>query len=129
MEAKAKAKSVRMSPRKVRLVADAIRNLSIDEAFQVLWVTKKRASRILEKTLESAIANAVNNSKLERKNLVIASITVNEGQALKRFHPSSRGRTHPYKKRSSHVSIVLKEKSGTIPSVKAEEVKPKGESK
>ena len=109
MEAKAKAKSVRISPRKIRLVADAIRNLTIDEALQVLWITKKKASRVLEKTLESAIANAVNNSKLDRKDLVIESIMISEGQALKRFHPSSRGRVHPYKKKSSHISIVLKE--------------------
>jgi len=110
MEVRAISKSIKQSPRKMRLVADAIRNLSIDDAFHVLQATTKRASGPLEKTLLSAIANATNNAKLERNNLIIASIMVNEGQALKRFHPSTRGRVHAYKKRSSHVTIILKEK-------------------
>lgn len=110
MQVRAISKSVRMSPRKVRLVADAVRALSIDEAFLVLEATQNRAAGPVVKTLESAIANAVTNNNLDRKNLVIDSIVVNEGQAMKRFHPSSRGRVHPYKKRSSHITIVLKEK-------------------
>lgn len=122
MEVRAVSKSVRISPRKVRLVADAIRSLSIDEASQVLLVTQKRAARVIAKTLQSAVANAVNNAKLDRNNLVIGSILVSEGQALKRFHPSSRGRVHPYKKRSSHIAIILKERA--IPTVKAEVIEP-----
>lgn len=111
MEVRAIAKSVKMSPRKVRLVADAIRQLSITEAFQVLEASQKRSGGPLMKTLQSAVANAVSNNNLDAENLMIASIMVNEGQALKRFHPSSRGRVHPYKKRSSHITIVLKEKA------------------
>ena len=111
MQVRAIAKSVRMSPRKVRLVADAIRSLSIEQAFIVLEATQNRAAAPLSKTLQSAVANAIVNNNLDRDNLVIESITVNEGQALKRFHPSSRGRVHPYKKKSSHISIVLKEKA------------------
>lgn len=110
MQVRAVAKSVRMSPRKVRLVADAIRQLSIEEAFLVLEATQNRAAGPIVKTLESAIANAVTNNNLAKDSLVIESIVVNEGQALKRFHPSSRGRVHPYKKRSSHITIVLSEK-------------------
>lgn len=111
MQVRAVAKSVRMSPRKIRLVADAIRQLSIAEAFQILEATQNRAAGPIFKTLESAVANAVTNNNLDKQNLVIESIMVNEGQALKRFHPSSRGRVHPYKKRSSHITIVLKEKA------------------
>jgi large subunit ribosomal protein L22 len=109
MEVRAIAKSVRVSPRKVRLVADAIRNLSIEEALQVLDAAEKRAALPIAKTLKSAVANAVNNAKLEKGTLLIGSIQVAEGQPLKRFHPSTRGRIHPYKKRSSHITVVLKE--------------------
>ncbi len=111
MQVRAVAKSVRMSPRKIRLVADAIRQLSIAEAFQILEATQNRAAGPIFKTLESAVANAVTNNNLDKQNLVIESIMVNEGAAMKRFHPSSRGRVHPYKKRSSHITIVLKEKA------------------
>ena len=111
MEVRAIAKSVKMSPRKVRLVADAIRELSIMDAYQVLESTQKRSGGPLMKTLQSAVANAINNNSLNENNLVISSIMVNEGQAMKRIHPSSRGRVHPYKKRSSHITIVLKEKA------------------
>lgn len=115
MEITARAKSVRISPRKVRLVADAVRNMSIDTAIHSLQATHKRAADVIEETLKSAVANAVNNAKLGKENLIIDSILVTEGQALKRFHPSTRGRIHPYKRRSSHLTIILKEvkKNGT----------------
>lgn len=118
MEVQAVSKSVRVSPRKVRLVADAIRGLSIEEALRVLQVTQKRAATPLIKTLQSAVANAVNNANLERKDLVIGTIMVNGGQALKRFRPSTRGRIHPYKKRSSNITIVVKSVSHPIAQVK-----------
>jgi large subunit ribosomal protein L22 len=110
MQVRAIAKSVKMSPRKVRLIADAIRSLTIEEALLVLDATQKRASAPIAKTLLSAVANAVANNNLDKDNLMIESVMVNEGQAMKRFHPSSRGRVHPYKKKSSHITIVLKEK-------------------
>jgi large subunit ribosomal protein L22 len=128
MEVRAIAKSVRISPRKVRLVADAIRNLSIEEALQVLDAAEKRAALPLAKALKSAMANAVNNAKLEKDSLSIASIQIAEGQPLKRFHPSTRGRIHPYKKRSSHITIVLQEKPGFVkaaPAVKVDDKKVK----
>jgi large subunit ribosomal protein L22 len=108
---KAIAKQVRMSPRKVRLVVDSIRGLSIDEALMVLSSMQKRAAAPVIKTIESAVANAVTNNGSDRANLFVSSITVDEGQAMKRFHPSSRGRVHPYKKRGSHIKIALKEKA------------------
>lgn len=116
MEVVAKTKSLKISPRKVRLVADLIRNQSVERALEILSLTRKRASLAIEKTLKSSLANALNNAKLQKDKLIINRIEVSEGPALKRYHPSTRGRTHPYKKRSSHITIVLKEKgeiSGT----------------
>lgn len=108
MEVRAVSKSIRQSPRKIRLVVDAIRNLSIEEAFRVLDATDKRASTPIAKTLKSAVANAINNANLDLKDLVIGTILVNEGQSLKRFRPSTRGRIHPYKKRGTNLTIVVK---------------------
>lgn len=109
MEIKATTNQVRISPRKVRLVADSVRDLSLDDALAALKVIKKRGAQTLEKTLQSAIANAVNNAKVDRSILKIDQIIVNEGPALKRYHASTRGRIHPYKKRSSNVTVILKE--------------------
>lgn len=102
--------SVRVAPRKVRLVADSIRKLSLDEALRSLSVIKNRGSVGLEKTLKSAIANAINNNKVKQESLTIKSIDVLEAPSYKRFHPSTRGRVHPYKRRGSHVKIVLESK-------------------
>lgn len=110
MEIRAIAKSVRIGPRKIRLIADMIRPLSVDEALLALRSTQKRAALPIEKALKSAIANAVNNAGVERNNLTIESINVNEGASLKRFMPSTRGRIHSYKRRSSHIRIILKTK-------------------
>lgn len=109
MEVIAQAKNIRISPRKVRLVAKTIRNNKVDQALNALSLMHKRAASPIEKVLKSAIANAINNTKLERNGLVIDRIEVTQGLALKRFHPSTRGRVHPYKKRGSHIKIVLKE--------------------
>lgn len=119
MELKAIAKSVRISPRKLRLVAYAVKRMPIDDAYRVLEVTQQRAAKIVQKTLKSAVANAVNNAKLDKDNLLIESVMVNESQALKRFRPSTRGRIHPYKKRGSHLTIVLKEKPHAVAGQKA----------
>ena len=110
MKIQAISRNVRISPRKVRLVADAVRNLSVGNALVALKVTRKRAGVAIAKTIESALANAVNNSKLDKGVLSISDIEINEGQALKRFHPSTRGRIHPYKKRSSHIRVILEER-------------------
>ncbi|OGH37926.1 MAG: 50S ribosomal protein L22 [Candidatus Levybacteria bacterium RIFCSPLOWO2_01_FULL_38_21] len=107
MEYTAVAKSVRMGPRKVRLIADSIRKIdSIDKSLITLPLLKKRAANPIEKTLKSAVANAINRGA-KKEDLFIKSIEIMEGPALKRFRPSTRGRTHPYKKRSSHIKIVL----------------------
>ena len=102
--------SVRVAPRKVRLVADAIRKLSLEQALISLSVIKNRGSVSLEKTLKSAVANASNNNNLKQEALKIKSIDVGEAPSYKRFHPSTRGRVHPYKRRGSNIKIVLETK-------------------
>ena len=114
MEVQAITRSVHISPRKIRAIADAIRNQSLEQALITLSVLPKRGTVVMEKTIKSAVANAVNNAKLDQRSLTIARIEVNEGQALKRFHPSTRGRVHPYKKRSSMIRIVLTEKKKPV---------------
>lgn len=110
MEIVAVSRSVRISSRKVRLVADAIRNKSATQALNALTLIKKRGASSLYKTLKSAIANAVNNAKLKEDSLVVKSINIDAGPFLKRYRPSTRGRVHPYKKRSSHIKIILEAK-------------------
>jgi large subunit ribosomal protein L22 len=131
MEVRAIAKSQRVSPRKLRLVAEAVKHMSIDDAYAVLEITHKKAAQIMQKTLKSAVANAVTNAKLDKDQLLIASVMVNEAPPLKRFRPSTRGRIHPYKKRGSHLTIILKEKPGAAGALdkKALEAKDKKEKK
>lgn len=125
MEIIAQAKSIRVSTRKVRLVADEIRKMPVEKALAALMILDKRGSYSLEKTLRSAIANAVNNHKLSVNDLVIKSLEVNEATPLKRFHPSTRGRVHPFKKRGSHIRFVLEAKDVEVkPSAKLAVSKP-----
>ena len=105
---KAESKFIRTSPRKLRLVADLIRNMSLDEAVITLTHLKKRAATPMLKTLKQAIGNAVNNHNLPKDLLTIQSIEVNEGPTYKRFRPVSRGRAHSIFKRTSHIKIILK---------------------
>ena len=110
MQIIARAQSIRISPRKVRLVADGIRNLPLEKALNVLNMAQKRGASVLNTVFKSAIANAINNGKKNKDSLVIKGIEVWDGPAIKRFHPSTRGRVHPYKKRSSHIKIILEAK-------------------
>lgn len=110
MEIKAESKGVRISPRKLRLAADLVRNMSVGQALNTLSLVKKRAAMPLVKTVRSALANAINNAKLKEESLIIKKIEVSQGPAFKRYRPSTRGRVHPYKKRSSHIKVVLEEK-------------------
>jgi len=104
----AKLNTYRQSPRKVRLVADAIRGQKVDQALNTLTFLVKRASHPLKKLLESAIANAKNRD-LDSANLVVKEIKVDAGQILYRRLPMSRGRAFSMRKRTSHISIVLGE--------------------
>ena len=123
MEVISVSKSIRVSTRKVRLVADSVRKLSVEEALRSLAILKNRGSYSLEKTLKSAIANAVNNNKLKQEALIIKSIDVLEAPFYKRFRPSTRGRVHPYKRRGTHIKITLEEKNVAEVKVNKEEEK------
>ena len=107
MEVIAEAKFVKMSPRKVRLVAEAIKKLSPALALEHLALMPKRAAGPVASVLKSALANATNNAKVSAEKLWIKSVIIGGGPALKRWRPVSRGRAHPYKKRMSHIRIVL----------------------
>ena len=106
---KAIAKYVRISPRKVKIVIDLIRGKNVDEAAAILTYTPKAASPVVLKVLNSAIANAVNNQELDRKELYVA-VYANPGPTLKRYVARSRGSASPMLKRTSHISVVLDQK-------------------
>ncbi|MBM0067860.1 MULTISPECIES: 50S ribosomal protein L22 [Alkalicoccobacillus] len=110
MQAKAVAKQIRIAPRKVRLVIDLIRGKDVGEAVAILRHTPKAASPVVEKLLNSAIANAEHNYEMEPNNLVISEAFVDEGVTLKRFRPRAMGRASKINKRSSHITIVVTEK-------------------
>lgn len=112
MEIIARSNSVSVAPRKLRLVAKAIAKLSPSHALSTLSFIKKRGSVPLLKTLKNAIANAKYRN-LKEEDLVIKNIDISEGRALKRFRASTRGRTHPYKKRTTNIKIILEAKNGT----------------
>lgn len=107
---KAIAKYVRISPRKVKIVIDLIRGKNVDEAAAILNYTPKAASPVVLKVLNSAIANAVNNQELDRKELYVAEVYANPGPTLKRYVARSRGSASPMLKRTSHISVVLDQK-------------------
>lgn len=109
MEIKAKAKFIRISPRKVRLIVDAVRGLAVEEAINQLHHMNKRAALTIKKLIDSAIANAVNTYELKQSNLFVKIIEVSEGPTLKRWMPRARGRATPIRKRTSHISLILGE--------------------
>ncbi len=107
----AHAKYVRISSRKVQIVVDLIRGKNVDEALAILKFTPKAASPVVEKLLNSAIANAVNNNEMDRSTLYVAEIYANPGPTLKRWIARSRGSASPILKRTSHISVVLDQKA------------------
>lgn len=110
MQAKAVARTVRIAPRKARLVVDLIRGKQVGEAVAILKHTPKAASPIVEKLLNSAMANAEHNYEMDVNNLVVSQAFVDEGPTLKRFRPRAMGRASAINKRTSHITIVLTEK-------------------
>jgi large subunit ribosomal protein L22 len=110
MEAKAIAKYIRMSPRKVRQVVDMVRGKPVEEAINLLHFTPKRASDPVEKLLRSALANAMNHedsSKLDPEDLYIKAITVDQGPTMRRYNPGPMGRASIIRKRFCHISVVV----------------------
>jgi large subunit ribosomal protein L22 len=110
MEAKAYVKSVRIAPRKAQLVVDLIRGKQVGEAIAILRHTPKGASPIVEKLLNSAIANAEHNYSMDVNKLVITQAYVNQGPTMKRFRPRAMGRASRINKRTSHITLVVSEK-------------------
>ncbi|MGL6014834.1 MAG: 50S ribosomal protein L22 [Selenomonadaceae bacterium] len=110
MESKAVAKYVRVAPRKVRVVMDLIRGKNIGEALAILKFTPKVGADVIEKVLKSAVANAEHNFDMNVDKLYVASAFVDQGPTLKRIHPRSRGQAFKILKRTSHVTVVVKER-------------------
>ena len=109
-QAKAIARTARISPRQVRLVVDLIRGKQVGEAVAILRHTPKAASPVVEKVLKSAVANAEHNYDLDINNLVVSEVFVDEGPTLKRFRPRAQGRASAINKRTSHITLVVSEK-------------------
>lgn len=117
MEVKAKAKHIKTSPRKVRLVVDTVRKLTVGRSLDVLKFINKKAAKPVVKLLKSAMANAQHNFELDVDNLYIKTITVDEAQTLHRWLPRAHGRATPIRKKTCHINLVL------------DEIKPSGERK
>ncbi|MBV8087301.1 MAG: 50S ribosomal protein L22 [Chloroflexi bacterium] len=110
MEVRATAKYVRMSPRKVRLVVDAIRGKRVTEAEGILRALPQAAAREVYKVVHSAAANAENNYDMTREDLVVVRAMADEGPTLKRWRPRPQGRAVPIMKRSSNITVVVDER-------------------
>lgn len=110
MEARAYLRNVRIAPRKVKIVCDLIRGKSVAEANAIMMNTPKAASELLIKLLKSAVANAENNNNMDVDKLYVAEVFVTPGPIMKRIRPMSHGRAFRILKRTSHITIVLKEK-------------------
>ena len=109
MEAKAVAKFIRVSPRKTRIVADVIKGKGVEDALNILKFTPKKPAKILSKVLYSAISNAEQMPGVDIDNLVVDTVMVNEGPTWKRIQPRAMGRAYRIRKRTSHITIVVKE--------------------
>ena len=110
MEAKAYLRDLRISPRKVSIVLDLIRNKDVATAAGILANTPKAASLPIAKLLKSAIANAENNNGMKAENLYVAECYANKGPTMKRVRPRAQGRAYRIEKRSSHITVVLNER-------------------
>ena len=103
----ATAKYVRVAPRKAKIVVDLIRGKQVDQALAILMYTPKSAAPVVEKLLNSAIANAENNLEMDRASLYVAEVYANQGPTLKRYWARSHGRADQILKRTSHITVIL----------------------
>lgn len=113
--ATARGRTIRIAPRKMRLVADLIRGKKVSEARDILVFTQKVSAPILRKVLDSAVANAENaaaetRERIDTDEMVVDTIMVNEGQTIKRYQPRARGRASKIRKRTSHVVLTISDK-------------------
>ena len=109
MEAKAILRSARISPQKVRLVADQVRGMPVGRATNLLQFSDKKAAQLIRKVLLSAVANAENNLGADVDELKVARIFVDEGAIIKRMHARAKGRGSRISKRTSHITVVVGE--------------------
>lgn len=114
-----------MSPRKVRLVVDAVRGMDVGRALAQLSFMPKAAARPVRKLIESAVANAEHNFKMEREGLFVKAALVNQGPTLKRWRPRAMGSAAPILKRTCHVTVVLDAKEAPKKKVAAKKVAAK----
>ena len=110
-EAVATLKNARISARKAKIVADLIRGKDAKEALAIVKFTPKASSEIIEKLLKSAIANAENNHGMKSNNLYVAEIYANQGPTMKRIRPAAKGSAVRIRKRTSHITIKLRERA------------------
>jgi large subunit ribosomal protein L22 len=110
-EAVATLKNARISARKVKIVADLIRGKNAKEALAIVKFTPKASSEVIEKLLKSAIANAENNHGMKSDNLYVAEIFANQGPTMKRIRPAAKGSAVRIRKRTSHITIKLRERA------------------
>lgn len=126
---KAYLKNYRQAPRKVRLIANAVRGKKVDNAIVMLDFLPKKAALPMRKLILSAVANAKENSGLEKSSLTIKNMLVDEGFVFKRYQPRARGRASQIRKKTSHVSIILEGPTGKevqqVAPESAPKVKPK----
>jgi large subunit ribosomal protein L22 len=114
MKVKAQARFVRQSPYKVRRVLDLVRGLPVEEAEHVLRLTQRGATEPVAKVLRSAVANAEHNHALDAEELVVAEAFADEGPTLKRYRPRARGRATQIRKRTSHITIIVSDRTEEI---------------
>ncbi len=107
MEAKATAKYVRVSPRKARVVVDQVRGKDIVAAREILRFSERAIAEVVEKVLNSAVANAENNHHMRSANLVVKAAFVDEGPTLKRIRPRAKGSASRIRKRTSHITVIV----------------------
>ncbi len=110
MEVKATAKTVRIAPRKVRLVLDLIRGKDVEQATAILKFTPNHAADAVGKVLKSAVSNATNNHELNGDNLYVKACYADEGVTMKRFMPRAKGNASQILKRTSHITVVVEER-------------------
>lgn len=110
MESRAEAKNMRISPRKMKPIADLVRGKNVKDAQAILKFTPRKGAEIFLKVLNSAVANAENNHHLNVETLFVKEIYANQGPTMKRWNAGSMGRANPVLKRSSHVGVVVAEK-------------------
>ena len=108
-QARAELRHARISARKVKIVIDTIRGKNAKEAIAILKYTNKAAAPVVEKLVKSAMANAVNNHNMDEIKLYISEIFANQGTTMKRIMPRAQGRANRIRKRTSHITVVLKE--------------------